>query len=86
MNRSSRSRLAAACGFAGLAAVVAATGGCGDAAGDPSTRPSSADQALADPMNYGPRLAPPDKKDAKPAPPPADRDSLKRDLNNVFNP
>ena len=74
-------RIAAACLVAGSAT------GCGDAAGagGPTTRQTAADRALADPWGYGPKAAPPDKG-AKPNDNALDRNGLKRDLGNVFNP
>ena len=75
---------AAACLFAALSLPSV---GCSDAGGGggPTTRQSSADRALADPWGYGPKVAPPDKN-AKKDESPSDRDSLKRELDNVFNP
>ena len=69
--------------------VAASAAGCGDTAGagsgGPTTRQTAADRALADPWGYGPKPAPPDKG-AKPNDDALDRDGLKRDLGNVFNP
>ena len=69
-----------------LIAALLPSAGCADAGGGAATRPSSpADRAQADPWNYGPKVTPPGKSPG-PSPSSSDRDSLQRDLNNVFNP
>lgn len=57
--------------------------GCSDSSA--TTRPTAADRALSDPWNYGMSPAKPDTEPKK-GDPSFDRDGLKKDLNNVFNP
>lgn len=64
--------LLAACGLPGCA--------------ETENRPSSADRALADPWNYGPKVGKPDTAAEKKDDSSFDREGFKRDLNNVFNP
>lgn len=80
MNVNRRNTIAVARSFAVYAALIA---GCSDSS--PATRPTSADRALSDPWNYGPKPGVPDK-DLKKDDSSFDSEGLKKDLNNVFNP
>ncbi|MDB5294061.1 MAG: hypothetical protein JWO31_44 [Phycisphaerales bacterium] len=53
-----RSKLVTACLFAGAAALCVT--GCGDSGGD-AAHQTSADRALSDPWNYGPKVPGPDR-------------------------
>ena len=61
---------------------LAGAGGCGDTS---EPRKSAGDRALSDPWNYGPSLKKPDTQPSRDDSS-FDREGLKRDVNNVFNP
>jgi hypothetical protein len=73
-----RTVFAAACLFAGGFVT-----GCTDASSAPHQ--TSADRALADPANYGPKPGKTDTTTGKSGDP-FDKDGLKKDLDHVFNP